>query len=79
MQTETMGRDRLFNVRLNDEEWNRIERLCGFYGVNAATLVRLLLKKEERERDQADPGWEVTDKGRMQAYKAAPKKRARKS
>ena len=58
MQTAEV-RAKLFNVRFSDEEWARLEALCNHYGLNAAGLIRMLLKKEEREvfaaREAAPP------------------------
>jgi len=48
MQTATM-RAKLFNVRFSDEEWQRLEALTGHLGLNAANLIRMLLKEKARE------------------------------
>jgi hypothetical protein len=40
------ARERLFNMRMSDEEWSRIERLSAHYGLNAASVIRMLLKRE---------------------------------
>lgn len=66
MHSEVM-RAKLFNIRLSDEEWARVESLCEHYGLNAAGLFRMLLRKEERE---------VLDGDRSPAAKPSkPKKR----
>ena len=46
MQTDAV-RPKLFNIRFSEEEWARVERLASHYGINAASLFRMLLKKEE--------------------------------
>jgi hypothetical protein len=61
MQTPGVGREKLFNIRFNDEDWARIEKLCAFHGVNAASLLRTLLKNEERDVDARHPGWAPTE------------------
>jgi predicted DNA-binding protein len=44
-----------FTMRLNDEEHERLHRLAAYNGINAAQLIRVLLKREEDaiERDKA--------------------------
>ncbi len=41
-----MARDRQFNMRLSADEAHRLDALAGHYGLNAANLLRMLLKKE---------------------------------
>lgn len=48
MQTAAM-RERLFNIRFSDEEWSRLETLKEHLGLDAANLVRMLLKEKARE------------------------------
>jgi hypothetical protein len=60
MQTQSVGRDKLFNIRFSEDDWTRIEKLCAFHGVNATSLVRMLLKKEDEEIDARNPGWAPT-------------------
>lgn len=80
MQTQaTMGRDKLFNVRFSDDEWARLEKLCAFHGINAASLIRMLLKKEERELDARDPVWAPTRDGRKTAHQKPAQRRARRT
>lgn len=68
MQTgDTMGREKTFNIRFSEDEWARLEKLCAFHGINAAALLRMLMKKEERELDARDPGWAPTKAGRKTA------------
>ena len=45
MQTDGM-RERLFNIRMNAEESTRLESLATHYGLSAAGVVRMLLKRE---------------------------------
>jgi hypothetical protein len=77
MHSEAMAaREKTFNIRFSSEEWERIEKLCAFHGINAAALIRMALKKEERLVDAMDPGGAPTDEGRKVAHKSG--KRARK-
>lgn len=69
MQTADMGREKTFNIRFSEEEWARLEKLCAFHGVNAAAVLRMLMKKEERELDARDPGWAPTKTARKAAKK----------
>lgn len=48
MQTESM-RERQLNVRLSREEWDRFDKVAQYYGVNAPTLVRMLVVQKARE------------------------------
>jgi predicted DNA binding CopG/RHH family protein len=41
-------RERMFTMRLSEEESTRLDKLAAHYGLNAAGLIRMLLKKEER-------------------------------
>jgi hypothetical protein len=50
----------LYDLRLGEEDWVRIERLCAFYGMNPDALVGMLLRKEERDVDARAPGWSPT-------------------
>ena len=45
MQTDPM-RERLFNVRLSEEEAARLDVVSKHYGLNAASTIRFLLKRE---------------------------------
>lgn len=49
-------RSKQLNIRLNDEECVRVERLAKHYDLSAPNVVRLLLKEKERELD-ARPAW----------------------
>jgi hypothetical protein len=40
-------REKLFSMRLSEEESARIARLAERYGLNAPGMVRLLLKRED--------------------------------
>ena len=54
MQTVPDVREKLFTIRMNDEETERMEMLARHFGLSAAGVVRMLLKREadaiERER-----------------------------
>jgi antitoxin component of RelBE/YafQ-DinJ toxin-antitoxin module len=39
-------RGRLLNMRVNDEEWDRLNRLAQHYGVNVSAVIRMLAKRE---------------------------------
>lgn len=47
MQTREVARDRLFNMRLSEEESARLDRIAAHYGLNAAGAIRMLLKRED--------------------------------
>lgn len=47
-------RQRIFNMRLSDDEGARLDKLADHYGINAAELIRMLLKREEKTVD-AEP------------------------
>jgi predicted DNA-binding protein len=42
-------RRHLFNIRFSDDEQARLDALCAHLGVNAANLIRMLLKEKARE------------------------------
>jgi predicted DNA binding CopG/RHH family protein len=44
----TEMREKQLNIRLSEEEADRVAFLTDHHGVNAAALLRMLLKKEER-------------------------------
>jgi predicted DNA binding CopG/RHH family protein len=48
MQTADV-RERLFTMRMSDEEWTRATRLAEHKGLNIAGLIRMLLKDYERQ------------------------------
>lgn len=48
MQTERV-REKLFNMRLSEDEAARLARLADHYGLNAAGVIRMLLKERARE------------------------------
>jgi antitoxin component of RelBE/YafQ-DinJ toxin-antitoxin module len=39
-------RGRLLNMRVNDDEWQRLNRLAEHYGVNVSAVIRMLAKRE---------------------------------
>jgi hypothetical protein len=41
-----MAREKTFNMRLSDDEATRLEFVSEHYGINAAAIFRMLLKKE---------------------------------
>ncbi len=48
MQTEVV-RKHLFNIRFSDEEQARLNAICLHLGVNAANLIRMMLREKARE------------------------------
>jgi len=40
-------REKTFNIRFSDEEWERLDRLSSQHGINAASLIRMLLKQAD--------------------------------
>jgi predicted DNA-binding protein len=45
MQTvASVAREKLFNMRMSAEEWTRLEYLAKHYGLNAAGVLRMLVK-----------------------------------
>ena len=47
MQTVApVAREKLFNMRMSDEEWARLETLAEHYGLNAAGVIRMLVKAD---------------------------------
>lgn len=49
MQTAEQVRRHLFNIRFSDEEQARLDGVCEHLGVNAANLIRMLVKEKARE------------------------------
>jgi hypothetical protein len=46
MQTAApLAREKLFNMRMSVEEWDRLDSLAKHYGLNAAGIVRMLVKE----------------------------------
>ena len=46
MQTGAVAREKLFNMRMSAEEWERLDFLAKHYGLNAAGVLRMLVKRE---------------------------------
>lgn len=44
--TNPVPRGRLLNMRVNDEEWERLNRLAEHYGVNVSAVIRMLAKRD---------------------------------
>ena len=42
------ARSKQFNVRLNKAEWAQVSFLAEYFGISAASVIRMLLKEEER-------------------------------
>ena len=43
----TMAREKLFNMRMSEDESARVARVAAHYGLNAASLFRMLVKRED--------------------------------
>jgi hypothetical protein len=41
-----VAREKLFNMRMSAEEWERLEFLAEHYSLNAAGVIRMLTKRE---------------------------------
>lgn len=52
---EKERRQRMFNMRLSNEEGARLDKIADHYGINAAELIRMLLKREENVLSAAPP------------------------
>lgn len=39
-------RGRLLNMRVNDDEYNRLNRLAAHYGLNVSGVIRMLAKRD---------------------------------
>ena len=64
MRPENM-REKQVNIRLNEDEAARVERVAGHHGINAAALFRMLVMKEARALGLADaPAVPITKKKR---------------
>ncbi len=46
MQHADVARDKLFNIRVSAEEWERLEALARHFGLNVASTIRFLAKRE---------------------------------
>jgi predicted DNA-binding protein len=59
MNTASAVREKQLNIRLSDEEGDRLEAVCRHYGLNGANLFRMLLTREAtailREAAQHEP------------------------
>jgi hypothetical protein len=40
-------RERQLNIRLSEEEADRLERVAEHYGLNVPSLIRMLVKRED--------------------------------
>jgi uridine phosphorylase len=64
---EKERRQRIFNMRLSDDEGARLDKLSEHYGINAAELIRMLLKREEKAIATEAPTREHKPKRRTRA------------
>jgi predicted DNA-binding protein len=54
-----VAREKLFNMRMSAEEWTRLDSLAKHYGLNAAGVIRMLVKADAdrlRKPDVQDVG-----------------------
>lgn len=42
-------RERLFTMRMSEEEWQRADAVAKHFGLNLAGAIRMLLKEKSRE------------------------------
>ena len=49
MQTAADVRERLFTMRMSEEEWQRADALAKHFGLNLAGVIRMVLKEKARE------------------------------
>ena len=54
MQNVATMRERMFTMRLSEEEAKRLDRLAAHYGLNAAGVIRFLLKREDDAIERAE-------------------------
>ena len=55
-------RERLFTMRMSDEEYSRMEEVSKHYGLNAAGVIRMLVKREYDSLGEARPASKATTK-----------------
>lgn len=48
MQTDVV-RERLFTMRMSEDEYQRLEALAAHYGLNGAGVIRMLMIERARE------------------------------
>jgi hypothetical protein len=66
MVETTLMREKTFNMRLAREEWERLERLAKGRELNAAGLIRALLREEdERLKPRTPTPFEIEVKARQ--------------
>ena len=46
MQHADVARDKLFNLRVSFDEWERFEALAKHYGLSVAQVLRMLAKRD---------------------------------
>lgn len=46
MQSEDVTRERQLNIRLSEDELRRLESLAKHYGLNIASVIRMLVKRD---------------------------------
>ena len=51
MQTGVVAREKLFNMRMSAEEWERLDALARRYNLKAASVIRMLVKARCDELD----------------------------
>lgn len=50
MQSDASNlRERLFTMRMSEEEWQRADALAKHFGLNLAGVIRMVLKEKARE------------------------------
>jgi hypothetical protein len=46
MQTDVMPKDKMFKLRLDDVERERLDAVAAHYALNVAGVIRMLVKRE---------------------------------
>lgn len=78
MQTAELVRRHLFNIRFSEEEQARLDAICTHLGVNAANLIRMMLKEKARELGVDVPPPPPSKPASQPRVKAAAKSSAKK-
>ncbi|MEO7033684.1 MAG: hypothetical protein ABI548_07375 [Polyangiaceae bacterium] len=68
-------RERLFTMRMSEEESSRLEEVSKYYALNAAGVIRMLVKREhDNLRTEATGFGPGPKRAREPAKKTTPKK-----
>ncbi len=76
-ETAVNMREKLFTMRMSQEEGNRLDAVAAHYGLNAAGVLRMLVKREfdiVHPQQGVDLAKSLIKKGRERQQKKTPKK-----